>query len=451
LAPGNATGPSNLITQEQQTGGTNPKTKTYAYDAFGHRLSLTDTNTSSGSTNTYSYGTDVLGSVSQLLDDAGNVKASYGYTAYGASDAPASDTESLTSGDSDLQAPLNPYRYSSRRMDSGTVPSTTPTVASGAGGYDMGARRFGPDIGSFLQQDQFSGALADLGLALDPLTQNRYALAGGNPISYVEWDGHVAQTLQQLENIKAEPAVTDPSPEIQRLENANSQPPAGPPANGASRPGTTPVAGLAPSPAPTSVSVGSRIAAAGGAILGVLLSGLLLCGDTPQCAQEKQSIDVKPEDRADECVNTPYEAPSTVGNFELKEGRATGGEACYGADANVVVDTNTPATPKGFDESDPNMERGHLIAQSFRGSSGVQNIVPMYYTANHSGMTSVEHKIWDVVSMRRRVYYFIKPEYERGNDIPVRFQIYMKMGSYTNPITGYHEAEVFTTTIENVP
>jgi len=25
---------------------------------------------------------------------------------------------------------------------------------------------------------------------LDPLTQNRYALAGGNPISYVEWDGH---------------------------------------------------------------------------------------------------------------------------------------------------------------------------------------------------------------------------------------------------------------------
>jgi transposase len=100
----------------------------------------------------------------------------------------------------------------------------------------MGARRFGPDFGSFLQQDQFSGALADLGLALDPLTQNRYALAGGNPISYVEWDGHVAQTLQQLENINAEPAVTDPSPAptptpapapgpaTPRLINANTQP-----------------------------------------------------------------------------------------------------------------------------------------------------------------------------------------------------------------------------------
>ncbi len=109
-------------------------------------------------------------------------------------------------------------------MDSGTVPSATPTVASGAGGYDMGARRFGPDLGSFLQQDQFSGALADLGLALDPLTQNRYALAGGNPISYVEWDGHVATTLQQLENINAEPAVTDPDPKTQQLININSGP-----------------------------------------------------------------------------------------------------------------------------------------------------------------------------------------------------------------------------------
>ena len=55
----------------------------------------------------------------------------------------------------------------------------------------MGARRYGPDFGRFLQQDMFAGALANLGLALDPLTQNRYALAGGNPISYIEFDGHM--------------------------------------------------------------------------------------------------------------------------------------------------------------------------------------------------------------------------------------------------------------------
>ena len=125
-----------------------------------------------------------------MLDDAGNVTASYGYSAYGGSDAPSADPESLSSGDPDPQAPINPYRYASRRMDSGTVPSTTPTVPAGSGGYDMGARRYGPDLGAFLQQDQYYGALSDLGLATDPLTQNRYALAGGNPVSYVEWDGH---------------------------------------------------------------------------------------------------------------------------------------------------------------------------------------------------------------------------------------------------------------------
>ena len=76
-------------------------------------------------------------------------------------------------------------------MDSGTAPSGSPAVPAGAGGYDMGARRYGPDLGAFLQQDLYYGALADLGLALDPLTQNRYALAGGNPISYVELDGHI--------------------------------------------------------------------------------------------------------------------------------------------------------------------------------------------------------------------------------------------------------------------
>jgi hypothetical protein len=76
-------------------------------------------------------------------------------------------------------------------MDSGTAASTTPAGPAGSAQYDMGARRFGPDISKFLQQDMFYTALGDLGLALDPLTQNTYALAGGNPISYLEYDGHM--------------------------------------------------------------------------------------------------------------------------------------------------------------------------------------------------------------------------------------------------------------------
>ncbi|MBY8870381.1 DNRLRE domain-containing protein [Micromonospora sp. PLK6-60] len=179
-------GLSSQVTEEKQSGGDNPKTKSYSYDAYGHRLGMVDKTNATGAQDTYSYGTDVHGSVSQLLDDAGNVKASYGYSAYGGTDSPSTDKESLTAGDTDAQAPLNPMRYSGRRADSGSAASATAQPQ-----YDMGARRFGPDTGRFLQQDAFASALGDLGLGLDPLTQNRYALAGGNPISYVESDGHM--------------------------------------------------------------------------------------------------------------------------------------------------------------------------------------------------------------------------------------------------------------------
>lgn len=156
-------------------------TKSYSYDAYGHRISMTNAPTGgTASTSTYAY--DVHGSVSLLLGDTGTATASYGYRAYGGAD------DELTAGDFDpsdrseatglLDNPLNAFRYSGRRLD------------TGSGSIDMGARRFGPDTARFLQRDLYNGATADLGLALDPLTQNRYALASGNPISFVEWDGH---------------------------------------------------------------------------------------------------------------------------------------------------------------------------------------------------------------------------------------------------------------------
>jgi RHS repeat-associated protein len=188
-------GMSGLSTEEKQTGGTNPRTKTFSYDAYGHRLAMTDTATgSTAEPDQYTFSHDVHSSVSQLINDTGQVKASYGYDAYGGADAPSSDPQALTTGDTNNLAPTNPYRYTSRRMDSGTASSnSTPSpVPNGSAGYDMGARRYGPDTGAFLQQDMYAGALSNLGLSLDPLTQNRYALAGGNPISYIETDGHNA-------------------------------------------------------------------------------------------------------------------------------------------------------------------------------------------------------------------------------------------------------------------
>src|SRR5262249_25131167 len=130
----------------------------------------------SGGTTTptsYTYGYDTHGSVSLLVNQAnGSVKASYGYTPYGDTDA------TLSKGDTAVNAPFNPYRYTAKRYDSG---SQTP---------DMGVPRFDPSTHPLLQLDQYQGALADLALATDPLTQNRYGLAAGNPLGYVELDGH---------------------------------------------------------------------------------------------------------------------------------------------------------------------------------------------------------------------------------------------------------------------
>ncbi len=113
--------------------------------------------------------------MSQLLGNEGQTSVPYGYDPYGEEDT------TLTKGDpatNDVNI-TNPFRYSAKRYDTGSQ-----TI-------DMGARRFSPDTSRFLQADLYRGALSDLSLSTDPLTQNRYALAGGNPVSFVELDGHV--------------------------------------------------------------------------------------------------------------------------------------------------------------------------------------------------------------------------------------------------------------------
>ncbi len=55
----------------------------------------------------------------------------------------------------------------------------------------MGARRYSPATGRWLQQDQYYGAFDNLGLAQDPLNSNRYLFTGANPINYIETDGHL--------------------------------------------------------------------------------------------------------------------------------------------------------------------------------------------------------------------------------------------------------------------
>ncbi|WP_081686060.1 DNRLRE domain-containing protein [Candidatus Solirubrobacter pratensis] len=170
------------VTREDaaDAGGGDPRTKDYSYDANGDRVELTTQNGAS-SPQVFSYGYDVHGSVSLLLDGAGSARAAYGYQAYGDDDK---DLTSERDADNPAQPaapnkPTNPYRYEAKRQD------------PGSGLLDMGARQFSPDLRQFAQRDMYEDPLGQLDLTSDPLTANPYSLAGGNPISFVEDDGHM--------------------------------------------------------------------------------------------------------------------------------------------------------------------------------------------------------------------------------------------------------------------
>jgi RHS repeat-associated protein len=171
-------GATRVLADERETGA-RQKTRSYTHDAYGRPVAMSY-RADGGQTHDLAYAFDQRDNVSMLLDEQGVPKAAYGYTGYGEPDEALTDEVLPDTGNAPAEVEqINPFRYSSKRADalSGTI--------------DMGARQFGPDIGQFLQADQFDDALADLALASDPLTSNRYALAAGNPISYIEVDGHM--------------------------------------------------------------------------------------------------------------------------------------------------------------------------------------------------------------------------------------------------------------------
>jgi len=142
--------------------------------------------TPDGAQTDYSYGQDAHGSTSMPIGEGGakdgQAQASYGYTPYGEPDKDLTsekDPQDAT-GQAETKAddPLNNYRYSAKRLD------------PASGQLDMGARRYSPDTTRFVQEDLYEDALGNMDLGTDPLTQNRYSLAGGNPVSFIEVDGH---------------------------------------------------------------------------------------------------------------------------------------------------------------------------------------------------------------------------------------------------------------------
>ncbi|MDQ3091132.1 MAG: hypothetical protein M3R46_05600 [Actinomycetota bacterium] len=166
-------------------GGLLQKTRGYGYDAYERRTSMTNT-PNGGTSSSYSYARNVHGDISLLLGATGTATAAYGYTAYGAQeDGLTTNAESTTGTGFQQTEPLNAFRFNDKRYDTGSL------------SIDMGARRYGPDTGRFLQNDYYRGALDDLDLSTDPLTSNRYGFAGGNPINFVELDGHAVGPINQ--------------------------------------------------------------------------------------------------------------------------------------------------------------------------------------------------------------------------------------------------------------
>ncbi|WP_053204941.1 DNRLRE domain-containing protein [Jiangella muralis] len=151
----------------------------YQYSPWGQRLSQIKYTGSGGSTEEDSYyGYNPHTDVETLTDTTGNTRATYGYTAYGKDDDTQFTGVDAPDPGNPGAEPYNVYRFNAKRFDPAT------------GSYDMGFRDYSPGLNRFLTRDNYNGALADLNLATSPWTMNRYAFAGGNPITGIEIDGH---------------------------------------------------------------------------------------------------------------------------------------------------------------------------------------------------------------------------------------------------------------------
>lgn len=152
-------------------------TKSYQYSPWGERLSQVKHN-GDGTTEDGYYGYNSHTDVETLTDDTGNTKATYGYTAYGADDDSEFTGVDKPSATDPTKEAYNPYRYNAKRWD------------AHSGTYDMGFRNYDPGLNRFTTRDMYNGALADMGLGTDLMTGNRYAFGGGNPSTFIEYDGH---------------------------------------------------------------------------------------------------------------------------------------------------------------------------------------------------------------------------------------------------------------------
>ncbi|MCP8712222.1 DNA/RNA non-specific endonuclease [Streptomyces sp. AC04842] len=377
-------------------------TKSYQYSPWGERLSQIKHNTD-GTTEDGYYGYNSHTDVETLTDSSGNTKATYGYTAYGSEDESEFTGIDKPDANDPTKETYNPYRYNAKRWD------------AQSGTYDMGFRDYNPGLNRFTTRDMYNGALADMNLGVDPYTGNRYAFTGGNPTSFVEFDGHFS--------------ITDIAKDV--LKFAGKRNPVGL---------VSSVSGLLFDFDP----VGDAVDTVVGEIFGETESRWYQAKDY----DKGRFLTPDGEVETDPGIGSGDLPPSCLNGGQTwvfyqpldDQGRATGMHAClnkgdfnYSKDNGEAAFPDNDATaiwgskapwpvedwgdnPKGIKSG---MHRGHLLARQLGGDGeDRRNLVPLYARVNTPEMRDIETEIAERIQGNETILYSVIPDYGSGGNVP---------------------------------
>lgn len=190
-----------LASEHDDDGGSDDQFRSYDFDSKGTPLGVQrDKQSASQSSRYLSYDTDVQGSITGLEGDGGDIGSGdhYYYDPFGSLRSNTDPTTPPDPNDPNSQGPPDPNADHEADAQSGYSQEAQDNPLrfegfyydSGVKLYDMQARTYRPDIGRFLTPDRFEASDGEFDMQSDPLTQNRYAWAGANPISNIEFDGH---------------------------------------------------------------------------------------------------------------------------------------------------------------------------------------------------------------------------------------------------------------------
>ncbi|WP_251023002.1 DNRLRE domain-containing protein [Streptomyces sp. ISL-10] len=377
-------------------------TKSYQYSPWGERLSQIKHNTD-GTTEDGFYGYNSHTDVETLTDSSGNTKATYGYTAYGSEDESEFTGIDKPDANEPTKETYNPYRYNAKRWD------------AQSGTYDMGFRDYNPGLNRFTTRDMYNGALADMNLGVDPYTGNRYAFTGGNPTSFVEFDGHFS--------------ITDLAKDV--LKFAGKRNPVGLASS---------VSGLLFDFDP----VGDAVDTVVDEIFGETESRWYQMKDY----DKGRFLTPDGEVETDPSIGSGDLPPSCLNGGQTwvfyqpldDQGRATGMHACLNkGDFNYTKDNGETAfpdndataiwgskapwpvedwgdNPKGMKSG---MHRGHLLANRLGGDGeDRRNLVPLYARVNTPEMRDIEKEIAERIQGSETILYSVIPHYGNGGNVP---------------------------------